>query len=185
MSQRVHDHEELLQMLRQLDGMFAASQPPTLTMQTRFVALVINQIMMIGLLSSQAIFTPMQIHEAMYGPANVNVSSVGLADSPSPGSTGLRETPSPTVWTAVTWSRSPTVTATSTPFVETAHSSTSTQVATGMRRAEVVSGPLLTRLARNKPSIWGNEYFYVGLGVVYVVLLVLFFREVIRLSHRE
>lgn len=42
-------------------------------------------------------------------------------------------------------------------------------------------GSLLDRLTRNKPGVWGSGAFYVGLAVVYIVLLVVFFRFVLRL----
>lgn len=47
----------------------------------------------------------------------------------------------------------------------------------------VPSGSLLDRLTRNKPGIWGNKAFYVGLVVIYIVLLALFFRLVFRLAQ--
>lgn len=46
-------------------------------------------------------------------------------------------------------------------------------------------GSLLDRLTYNKPGIWGNKAFYVGLAVVYVVLLVLFFRLLFQLGRQE
>lgn len=46
------------------------------------------------------------------------------------------------------------------------------------------SGSLLDRLTYNKPGIWGNKGFYVGLAVVYVVLLVLFFRLLFQLARQ-
>lgn len=47
------------------------------------------------------------------------------------------------------------------------------------------SGSLLDRLTRNKPGIWGKKAFYVGLGVVYVVLLTLFLGLVFRLARQS
>jgi len=47
-------------------------------------------------------------------------------------------------------------------------------------RVPLPTGSLLDRLTRNKPGIWGNKAFYVGLAVLYVVLLVLFFRLLLR-----
>jgi len=47
----------------------------------------------------------------------------------------------------------------------------------------VPSGSLLDRLTRNKPGIWGNKAFYIGLVVIYIVLLALFFRLVFRLAQ--
>ncbi len=41
------------------------------------------------------------------------------------------------------------------------------------------SSPLLDRLVRNKPSIWGNKSFYILLGVLYLTLLCLFLRQII------
>lgn len=45
-------------------------------------------------------------------------------------------------------------------------------------RSELPS-PLLDRLVRNKPSIWGNKAFYVLLGVLYLTLLCLFLKQII------
>lgn len=47
------------------------------------------------------------------------------------------------------------------------------------------SGSLLDRLTRNKPGIWGNKGFYVGLAVAYVVLLGLFFRLIIQMARQQ
>lgn len=44
------------------------------------------------------------------------------------------------------------------------------------------SSPLLDRLVRNKPSIWGNKGFYILLGLVYVTLLGLFLKQVVSIS---
>lgn len=73
---------------------------------------------------------------------------------------------------------SPTVVATATRFAEAAMVGTSTPVATDVRHVETTPSPLLTGLARNKPSIWGNRAFYVLLGLVYVTLLGLFIKQV-------
>jgi hypothetical protein len=42
------------------------------------------------------------------------------------------------------------------------------------------TGPLLERLARNKPGLWGQPLFYVLLAIVYLGLLILFFVYLIR-----
>ena len=41
------------------------------------------------------------------------------------------------------------------------------------------SSPLLDGLVRNKPSIWGNKAFYILLGVLYLMLLCLFLKQII------
>ena len=33
---------------------------------------------------------------------------------------------------------------------------------------------LLARLTANKPSVWGNHYFYIGLGFVYLFMIIVF-----------
>lgn len=52
-------------------------------------------------------------------------------------------------------------------------------------RVPLPTGSLLDRLTRNKPGIWGNKAFYVGLAVVYVVLLMLFFRLLFQLGRQS
>lgn len=52
-------------------------------------------------------------------------------------------------------------------------------------RVAAPSGSLLDRLTYNKPGIWGNKAFYVGLAVVYVVLLVLFFRLLFQIGRQS
>ncbi len=37
---------------------------------------------------------------------------------------------------------------------------------------------LLTQLTRDKPSLWGNRYFYIGLALIYLVLGVIFIKQV-------
>lgn len=44
---------------------------------------------------------------------------------------------------------------------------------------------LLERLAEDKPSLWGNRYFYVTLGVLYVLLLGILLRQVSKLSGQD
>jgi hypothetical protein len=73
---------------------------------------------------------------------------------------------------------SPTVIATDTPFLEIAQVSTSTRIATNVGHVETTPAPLLTGLARNKPSIWGSKGFYVLLGLIYVTLLGLFIKQI-------
>jgi len=51
-------------------------------------------------------------------------------------------------------------------------------------RINVPTGSLLNRLTYNKPGIWGSKAFYIGLAIVYVVLLVLFFRLLIQLGQQ-
>ena len=41
------------------------------------------------------------------------------------------------------------------------------------------SSPLLDRLVRNKPSVWGSKAFYILLGVLYLTLLGLFLKQII------
>lgn len=45
--------------------------------------------------------------------------------------------------------------------------------------------PLLDRLIRNKPSIWGNKGFYILLGVLYLTLLCLFLKRIISPFKRQ
>lgn len=45
------------------------------------------------------------------------------------------------------------------------------------------SGSLLDRLTRNRPGIWGMKAFYVTLGGVYIILLLLFLRLIFRLAR--
>jgi hypothetical protein len=52
-------------------------------------------------------------------------------------------------------------------------------------RVHAPAGSLLDRLTYNKPSIWGNKAFYVGLAVIYVVLLVLLFRLLLQLGQQD
>jgi len=70
---------------------------------------------------------------------------------------------------------------TDTRFLETPLG-TSTQIATDVGRAEITPVPLLTGLARDKPSVWGNKGFYVLLGFVYVTLLGLFIERIIGIA---
>ena len=77
---------------------------------------------------------------------------------------------------------SPTAIATGSQFMETAQVGTSTQIATDVGCAETAPVPLLTGLARNKPSIWGNRGFYVLLGLIYLTLLGLFIKHIISIS---
>ena len=63
--------------------------------------------------------------------------------------------------------------------------SSTTPPTTYTARVGAPSGSLLDRLTRNKPGIWGNKAFYVGLAVVYVVLLVLFFRLLLQLGRQR
>jgi len=74
-----------------------------------------------------------------------------------------------------------TVVATGTRFVENVQVSTSTRIATDVRHVETTPAPLLTGLARNKPSIWGSRGFYVLLGLIYVTLLGLFIKQIINI----
>jgi len=76
---------------------------------------------------------------------------------------------------------SPTVVATGTRFVATVQVSTSTRIATDAHHVETTPVPLLTGLARNKPSIWGSRGFYVLLGLIYVTLLGLFIKQIINI----
>jgi len=75
-----------------------------------------------------------------------------------------------------------TAVATGSRFLETTQVGTSTQIATDVRHAETTPVPLLTGLARNKPSVWGNRGFYVLLSFIYVTLLGLFIKQVINIS---
>lgn len=77
---------------------------------------------------------------------------------------------------------SPTAIAISTQSMETAQTGTSTRIATDVGHAETTPVPLLSSLARNKPSIWGNRGFYALLGFIYVTLLGLFIKQVINIS---
>jgi hypothetical protein len=76
---------------------------------------------------------------------------------------------------------SPTAIVTGTRFLETPFG-TSTQIATDVGRAEITPVPLLTGLARYKPSIWGSKGFYVLLGLIYVTLLGLFIEQIINIA---
>ena len=75
-----------------------------------------------------------------------------------------------------------TAVATGARFVETAQVGTSTRIATDVWHVETTPVPLLSSLARNKPSIWGNRGFYVLLGFIYATLLGLFIKQVISIS---
>lgn len=56
----------------------------------------------------------------------------------------------------------------------------STGVATYTARAgSEPSSPLLDRLVKNKPSIWGNKGFYVLFGSLYLTLLGLFLKQIL------
>ena len=59
---------------------------------------------------------------------------------------------------------------------------TGTRIATDVRHAKTTPVPLLTGLARNKPSIWGSKGFYVLLGLIYVALLGLFIKQIISIA---
>ena len=65
-----------------------------------------------------------------------------------------------------------------------------TGVATGMatytvRVQSVPSSPLLDRLVKNKPSIWGNKGFYVLSGALYLTLLGLFLKQILGTPKRR
>ena len=45
--------------------------------------------------------------------------------------------------------------------------------------------PLLDRLIKNKPSLWGNKGFYVLLGTLYLTLLGLFLRQILDTIKRR
>jgi hypothetical protein len=47
------------------------------------------------------------------------------------------------------------------------------------------SSPLLDRLVKNKPSIWGNKGFYVLLGALYLTLMGLFLKRVLDTLKRQ
>ena len=77
---------------------------------------------------------------------------------------------------------SPTAIVTDTRFMETAQVGTSTKIATDVGRAEITPVPLLTGLARDKPSMWGSKGFYVLLSLVYITLLGLLIRQIISIG---
>ena len=94
--------------------------------------------------------------------------------------------PSPIVSaTVVAELPSPTVIAAGTRFVETVQFATSTQITTDVGRAETTPAPLLDSLARNKPSVWGSKGFYILLGLIYIVLLGLFVKQVLSSLKRQ
>lgn len=76
-----------------------------------------------------------------------------------------------------------TAVATGSRFLETTQVGTSTLIATDVWRVETTPGPLLTGLARNKPSVWGSRGFYVLLGLIYVTLLGLFIKQTISIAE--
>jgi len=80
---------------------------------------------------------------------------------------------------------SPAAIVTSTGFVEVAHLATPTGIATDVLRAKTTPVPLLDSLVRNRPSIWGNKGFYVLLGLVYIVLLGLFIKQILSSVGRK
>ena len=137
-------------------------------MQIRVLSQVISLGMTIALLLLLIMVFPCQV-----GGGEVHGLVNGAAVGPGPivSATVTAEPPSPTM--IDTGAR----------FVETAQVSTSAQIATDVRRAETTPAPLLTGLARNKPSIWGSRGFYVLLVLVYVTLLGLFIKQVISVSE--
>ena len=83
--------------------------------------------------------------------------------------------PAQAMWTAtVTW-------ATWTATVARVATGIATHTAVGLEP----SSPLLDRLVRNKPSIWGNKGFYVLSGVLYLTLLGLFLKQIIGPFKRQ
>jgi hypothetical protein len=63
-------------------------------------------------------------------------------------------------------------------------------VATGMATCTVrvrsaPSSPLLDRLIKNKPSMWGNKGFYILLGALYWALLGLFVKQILGVLKRQ
>jgi len=102
---------------------------------------------------------------------HMSTSTSGITCTVAPASTTAQAT-MPT--TAVTWATWTTTTMGS-----------ATGTATFTAQALPPFSSLLDRLVGKKPSVWGNRYFYVGLGVVYVILLVFFFRQVGRLSRGD
>jgi len=63
--------------------------------------------------------------------------------------------------------------------------STSTAIATDTIRSRFnPSESLLDRLVKDKPSVWGSKIFYVGMAILYVVLIALFLLRLLQLSTR-
>jgi hypothetical protein len=67
---------------------------------------------------------------------------------------------------------------------------TTTGVATGLATYTTgvrspPSSPLLDRLVKNKPSIWGNKGFYALLGAIYLTLLGLFLKQIHNTLKRQ
>ena len=77
----------------------------------------------------------------------------------------------------------PTFTATWTTWTTTV-----TAMATGTAISTVEASPsssLLSRLARSKPSFWGNKSFYILLSFLYLTLFGLFLKQVIHTCSRK
>jgi hypothetical protein len=60
---------------------------------------------------------------------------------------------------------------------------TSTATGTATATGVALTGNLLQRLATDKPSIWGNQGLYVGLGATYLVLFGLLLVAIARIKH--
>jgi hypothetical protein len=103
-----------------------------------------------------------------------------MATLPSPGPTVMANSTGPEVVAAGMTASN--VAATGTRFSGVAQVSTATTVATDVRHVETAPAPLLTGLAKNRPSIWGSRGFYVLLGLTYVTLLGLFIKQIINIS---
>ena len=63
--------------------------------------------------------------------------------------------------------------------------SVATSLATYTAGVRSLPSPLLDRLVKNKPSIWGNKGFYVLLGALYLTLLGLFLRQILDTVKRR
>jgi len=84
----------------------------------------------------------------------------------------------------------PTNMATATTVTWATWTATVTGVATNMATYTVgvkpePPSPLLDRLIKNKPSVWGNKGFYVLLGALYLTLLGLFLRQILDTVKRR
>jgi len=108
--------------------------------------------------------------------SNPSPTGTGIAIAPSAGKEIPIATPSPaSIATATAW-------ATWTTTVTSVATGTATYTA---RVRPEPSSPLLDRLVRNKPSIWGNKGLYILLGVLYLTLLCLFLKQIIGPFKRQ
>lgn len=95
-------------------------------------------------------------------PADTAVAALTIipADTAIPA---FEATPTPVIWATWTAGITGTATATATSTVES---------------LPTIASPLLDRLARDKPSIWGNKSFYILLGFLYLTLFGLLLKHI-------